>query len=416
VVIDPARIPLNDVPPPVYVEELLAGGRSLRGPRIELPPGAGNWEIRFTALSLIAPKRVRFRYRLQGFDEDWLDSEGRRSAFYTQVPPGEYTFEVHASNNDGVWNDTGDRLQIRLAPRFHQTRLFAGLVALSLVLLGASGFALRVRGLHQRRRELERQVEERTHALREQQQKAEDARQESERQRELAQRANAVKGEMLSIAAHDLKNPLQLVIGHAEMAQLRLQQAQPLEEFIDQIHSAARRMLGILDALLDAAALDSEEIELKHERVDLAAVTRRVVETSRSAASRKGQELGLDASERLFVTGDPERLAEVVDNLVGNAIKYSPLRSRIEVCVREASERALVEVIDNGPGLSDEDKQKLFGRFQRLSAQPTAGESSTGLGLSIAKRLAELQGGQLLAFSEGPGKGSRFTLSMPRSG
>ena len=111
--------------------------------------------------------------------------------------------------------------------------------------------------------------------------------------------------------------------------------------------------------------------------------------------------------------GDADRLVEVIENLVGNAIKYSPLSSKIVVTARRDDGRAVVEVKDAGPGLSEDDKRRMFGRFQRLSATPTGGEPATGLGLSIAKQLAELMGGELSADSAGPGRGASFTLSMP---
>jgi signal transduction histidine kinase len=115
----------------------------------------------------------------------------------------------------------------------------------------------------------------------------------------------------------------------------------------------------------------------------------------------------------LPVFADADRLVEVIENLVGNAIKYSPLSSQIVVTARRADGRAVVEVKDAGPGLSEDDKRRMFGRFQRLSATPTGGESATGLGLSLAKQLAELMGGDVFAESAGPGQGARFTLSMP---
>jgi ligand-binding sensor domain-containing protein/signal transduction histidine kinase len=420
VVIDPERLPRNETPPRVQIEELVADGTTYTGDRRELPPGAANWEIRFTALSFLAPQRVRFRYRLAGFDDDWVDAGSRRSAFYTQVPPGEYAFEVLAANNDGVWSTAPARLGILLRPRFHQTRAFYAMVAAALLLLGAFGYAMHIRGLTARRRELERLVQERTHALQEQQLRAEEARAEAERQqgnaerqKEIAQEATTIKTEMLQIAAHDLKNPLALVMGHAEMAELYLEQGKPVGEFVAHIHLAAERMLGILTRMLDASAMDAGRLTLREQHLDLGSVARQVVETSRAAAARKGQELDLAIEGELPVTGDAERLLEVVENLVGNAIKYSPRSSRIEVLARRRNGSALVEVKDSGPGLSDDDKRRMFGRFQRLSARPTGGEPATGLGLSIAKQLAELMKGDLSAASEGPGKGACFTLSMP---
>jgi signal transduction histidine kinase len=381
------------------VEELLAGGATYGGDHRELPPGAANWELRFTALSFLAPQRVHFNYRLVGFDDDWVDAGTRRSAFYTQVPPGTYDFEVRAANNDGVWSDAPARTSITLRPRFHQTRAFYAIVAAALALAGAFGYAMHVRGLHVRRRELERLVQERTRALTE--------------QTEIAEKATALKTELLQIAAHDLKNPLQVVLGHAEMAEASIQEGRPTGEFVGHIHQAAERMLAILTRLLDASAMDAGKLVLRPQYIDLADVARHVVETSAPAARRKRQDLDLVVDGELPVFADADRLVEVVENLVGNAIKYSPLSSKIVVTARRDDGRALVEVRDAGPGLSDDDKRRMFGRFQRLSAIPTGGEPATGLGLSIAKQLAELMGGEVFADSAGPGQGARFTLSIP---
>ncbi|PYQ40858.1 MAG: hypothetical protein DMF77_17550 [Acidobacteria bacterium] len=148
-------------------------------------------------------------------------------------------------------------------------------------------------------------------------------------------------------------------------------------------------------------------------RPHLGDVARHVVETNGPAARHKSQSLDLVVDGALPVFGDADRLVEVVENLVGNAIKYSPLSSKIVVTALSRDGRALVEVKDAGPGLSEDDKRRMFGRFQRLSATPTAGEPATGLGLSIAKQLAELMGGEVSAASAGPGQGACFTLAMP---
>src|SRR6185503_17483934 len=185
------------------------------------------------------------------------------------------------------------------------------------VLLGALGYAVRVRGLESRRRELERLVRERTEALSEQQRRTEHAREEAERQREraerqreLAQQAGAVRTEMLQIAAHDLKNPLQLVLGHAEMAQVALEHAKPVGEFVGHIHFAAERMLAIVTRLLDVSAVESGQITLKMQSLDLGDMARHVVEASRASAARKGQELHLSIEGELPVKVDEERTLE----------------------------------------------------------------------------------------------------------
>ena len=115
-----------------------------------------------------------------------------------------------------------------------------------------------------------------------------------------------------------------------------------------------------------------------------------------------------------FVTMcDADRMREAIDNLISNAIKYSPIGGKITVLVSSQHNDTIIRIADEGAGLSPEDLGRLFGRFQRLSAKPTAGESSTGLGLSIVKRIIDMHGGQVTAESPGPGQGSIFTVVLP---
>ena len=110
---------------------------------------------------------------------------------------------------------------------------------------------------------------------------------------------------------------------------------------------------------------------------------------------------------------DSDRMPEAIDNLIRNAIKYSPIGGRISVLDNDHDSSTVIRVADEGAGLSPEDLGRLFGRFQRLSAKPTAGESSTGLGLSIVKRIVDMHGGTVTADSAGPGQGSIFTITLP---
>jgi signal transduction histidine kinase len=283
------------------------------------------------------------------------------------------------------------------------------------MLAGGSGFWLRARGLEARRRELELLVAERTRELREQTARTERAREEAERQREIAVEADRLKTELLSIAAHDLRSPLQSVLGYAEMAGLKTAPGSEIRDFVGRIHRAADRMLALINGLLDSAALESGRVQLRIERLDLAALARGVVDAQRSTAARKGQQLALETPAPIGVDADPERLREVLENLVSNAIKYAPPLSAIAVRVFREDGQGIFDVTDQGPGLSEEDKLRLFGRFQRLSARPTAGEPSSGLGLSIVKQLVELQGGRVWAESDGPGRGSRFAIARPEA-
>ncbi len=159
-VVDPRTLRTDTLPPPVHIEQVRIDHRTYPSMgTAEAPPGAGDIELQYTALSFQAPEKIRFRYRLEGFDHDWVDAGERRMAFYTNVPPGSYRFRVVARNSDGVWNETGAELSLRLLPRFFETRWFYAACALG-VLLCAGGIHLaRVRRLEARERLLSARVE-----------------------------------------------------------------------------------------------------------------------------------------------------------------------------------------------------------------------------------------------------------------
>ncbi len=168
VVIDPDRIKTNTIAPPVVIEQVLVDRKAISstGPS-DLMPGRGDLEFHYTGLSFVDPERVKFRYKLDGFDREWVDAGTRRTAFYTNIPAGRYTFRVTACNNDGVWNQQGADVSFRLRPRFRDTPWFFGLGAVALALSGYGVSRMRAAQVRARERELERQVTERTLQLEE---------------------------------------------------------------------------------------------------------------------------------------------------------------------------------------------------------------------------------------------------------
>jgi PAS domain S-box-containing protein len=166
VMVDPNHLPLNRRAPPVHIEQFVAGHIVMKraGP-VRLPAGRASMEIHYTALSYLAPGKIQFRYKLEGFDKEWVDAGNRRTAYYTNVPPGKYIFRVIASNEDGIWNKTGDSIAIQIPPRFYETDWFAGLCLLAIGLAAAGLYRARVSGLKRRERQLAKRVDERTHEL-----------------------------------------------------------------------------------------------------------------------------------------------------------------------------------------------------------------------------------------------------------
>ncbi len=235
--------------------------------------------------------------------------------------------------------------------------------------------------------------------------------------RESLRRANQFKSEMLGIVAHDLKNPLGIILGRTEIIRDLLDiDPVPVTSIgaqLDQVRGSAKRLTRMVDDLIVDAMNDALDIAIRAEPLDFAALVAEVVSANRPLAERKEQTLVTSGLACLRVLGDGERLREAVDNLVGNGVKYSPAGGRIEVSVVEEEQEAVCRVRDYGPGLSEEDIARVFGRFQRLSAKPTAGEGSTGLGLSIVKRIAELHDGRVTVESPGPGQGATFAIHLP---
>jgi len=220
-----------------------------------------------------------------------------------------------------------------------------------------------------------------------------------------------------NVILYDLKNPLGVILGRTEIVKEMIAAAGALDGNVQaqlaQIRGAANQLTQMVDDLVADAMADALDITIRREPVDISMLVEEVAEANRPLAARKKQTITVSAPPNHAAMCDADRLREAIDNLVSNAVKYSPIGGAIDLLVAQTAGGIMVEVRDQGAGLSPEDISRLFGRFQRLSAKPTAGESSTGLGLSIVKRIVDLHGGQITVESPGPGKGATFKLTLP---
>lgn len=239
-----------------------------------------------------------------------------------------------------------------------------------------------------------------------------------ERTRELTV-LNNEKNEFLGIAAHDLKNPLSGILSSAEILERYYGGEAVTKRYVSMIVSASEQMLDIIANLLDVNKIESGHKNIHTIPISLDVVSA-VVEDYQQRATSKGIILRYHTvpDEPIpTVIADEQALWQVMDNLVSNAVKYSPQWKTVNVLVlsrtdKEGKRFGRVEIQDEGPGISEADMGKLFAKFARLSAQPTGGENSTGLGLSIVKKLVELQRGQVWCESE-LGKGATFIVELP---
>jgi signal transduction histidine kinase/CheY-like chemotaxis protein len=230
------------------------------------------------------------------------------------------------------------------------------------------------------------------------------------------QRANGFKNEILGTVAHDLKNPLGVILGRTEMLTELITAGSSKESVtaqVEHIRDATKRLTSMVDHLISDAMADAFDISIRREPVDISGLVSEVADANQPLAANKQQTIAVSAPPNFVTMCDADRMREAIDNLVSNAIKYSPIGGKIGVLVNHEGNKTVIRIADEGAGLSPEDLGRLFGRFQRLSAKPTAGESSTGLGLSIVKRIIDMHGGQVTAESAGPGQGSTFTVILP---
>lgn len=236
---------------------------------------------------------------------------------------------------------------------------------------------------------------------------------EADRQRQIAEEASDFKTKLLSIAAHDLRNLLHEIGGYADLLVIQLPSDSSMNLFAQRIRHSAQRMTRMLNNLLESSLIESGQLGLSIEKIDLRVLIGQVIESNQQRANRKEQTLLLTTEPGCIILADELRMWQVLDNLISNAIKFSPHRSSIWIDAKHHEQCIRCSVRDEGPGISEDELPRLFGKFERLSARPTDGEDSTGLGLSIVKQLVDLQGGRIWFERHSPHMGSTFIVEFP---
>lgn len=231
-------------------------------------------------------------------------------------------------------------------------------------------------------------------------------------------RTNELKKQLMDLAAHDLRNPLSNILISLDIIKKVINQDLKAYKIIESIYRSTNKMNTLIDELLENSFIEDGKILLKKELLNPNDIINKSIESFYEKAKRKKQKILFNTElDNCFIMLDRIRFQAIIDNLLSNAVKYSQSGKKINVITQKLSkkndeESILIKIIDQGPGFTDDDMTKVFNKFQKLSAKPTAGEISTGLGLAITKKLVELHNG-IIRLESRHGKGSTFFVEIP---
>ena len=233
--------------------------------------------------------------------------------------------------------------------------------------------------------------------------------------RTAAERASLLKDEFLATLSHELRTPLNGILGWSQIMQKKSGDAEIIAQGLEVIERSARAQAEIIEDLLDMSRIISGKVRLNVQRVDLSSIVQAAVETARPTAEAKGIRLQavIDPLNGVVVSGDGNRLQQVLWNLLSNAVKFTPKGGRVQVLLERINSHLEISVIDTGEGIKPEFLPYVFDRFRQADASTTRRHGGLGLGLSIVRQLVELHGGSVGVKSDGPGLGSTFIVSLP---
>ncbi len=391
---------------------------------LELSHLDSDFSFEFAALDYRSPERNLYSYKLEGFDQDWLELARRRPVTYTNLDAGDYVFRVKASGSGGVWNEQGAAIAIHIVPSPWKTWwAYAGyfLVA-SAVAYG--GVQWRLTGLRRRGEELAATVRQRTaelsdtvDQLRVSEQAALEAKEGALDERQKALEASRAKSLFLSHMSHELRTPLNAVLGFARLMERDRGLTGEHREHVAVISRSGEHLLGLIDDVLSFSKIEAGKLALNARSFDPRRLLLEIEGVIRQRAEARKLALDFDLTPDLpgNVHGDDGKLRQVLLNLLDNAVKFTD-SGGVGLRVRRRDEFVDFEIWDSGRGIAEGELERLFEPFEQTrSGRYSIG--GTGLGLAISRQLIQMMGGDLKVTSTvTEGSIFHFALRLPATG
>ena len=340
---------------------------------------------------------------------------------FTNLPPGEYTFYVKGTNNDGIWNHSGASIQITIHPPWWRSNYAYAAYIIVIILMIVVIIRLRERNLTREKRILEEKIRERTAeiaqkniSLEEQKEEIITSNEVLRKQKDELNELNAMKDTFFSILAHDLKNPFSSLYSLSELVVDNYDHMDEEEKMtlLKKINKSSELIYNLLNNLLTWSRSQRGDIDYSPEKLILSNLVDVNINLHKVHAEKKGVRFTSAVSNELLAYGDREMINTILRNLINNAVKYSQEGGGIEVRVNEKGEFLEVIVSDEGIGISEENAEKIFRIDTKYKSPGTSGETGTGLGLILCKDFAEKNRGRIWCESQ-EGSGTKFYFTIP---
>lgn len=385
-----------------------------------------------TAYSIL--KENKYKYFLKGIDKYWVEVENEPVATYMNLPPGEYTLQINATNRDGVWNATNRELIIEVLPPWWATVYFRLVLLVFTVSILVLIVMLRERTIKSRNKILKKAVEKRTEQLTEQQEqmfvqnimlneKKEEMEQIAgdlkdktlilEQINHDLEVANNTKNKLLSVLAHDIKNPFGVLLNFADLLNKRYEQydEEKRKLFVSKINDASKSIYAMFDNLLNWTRTQSSRLNHAPEQFSLSEIVLLVLDQYKIAIEEKNIKVDTNIIDSIDVFADLNMTKVIVRNVLGNAVKFSKKNGSLRLLLNQTIDSVEFSVIDSGIGMSTDMLDNLFSLEKTKMQEGTNQESGTGLGLIVSKEFAELNGGSISVQSK-EGEGTAVKVSL----
>ncbi len=366
--------------------------------KIILPSSVNKVTFDFSATDWSTTEKPIFQYFLEGFDSDWSKETFENYVSYN-LREGTYTLYARSKGKSNTWSNVFI-YQFSKTPPWWRAWWFQVIAILSIGLLLFFYIRIRIYSIRERQKMLENIVAERTQDLNTKNKKLEEV--------------NYEKDETMNIVAHDLKSPLNKINGLLQLTEIDGELNENQKEYVTMAKNVIYEGVDMIQNLLDAFSFDHRDEKVIYQLVDLKVFMKDWIKGFEQNMKLKDQYLQFSIQPEITtITTNQSLLKRILDNLMSNAIKFSEKNKTIHITVGLEADEIKFSVLDEGPGISENDQKLLFKKFQKLSARPTAGEKSSGLGLSIIKSLVKQLKGRI-TFKSTLGKGTEFCVYLPK--